>query len=240
MIHLELQQVNPKKLAWYQVWFNAIIQPSIATFEHILADPQAMTGRAYQWLAFSSLIAPIIGFVVSLVVEILMTGQVLSVTIICWSFGLLMRAFIGVPFIEQVDFTFDCLGGLVVALIGISFLGILGVLISSALTQFVARELGGQGTYGQLFYTQAAYTAPLGIVLAAVIPMPYINLLSLPFFYIYTFILNVMALQAVNRFGLGPALVAAFTTTGIIVGLLIGCSIILFFFVLLPFAMVDR
>jgi hypothetical protein len=196
-------------LTWDEVWFSTISQPSITTFERILADPRAMPNRAYRWLIFGSMVAAATGFLLKLVVEMATVGRVSPATLI--------SLFVGVT-------------------VG-PFIGVLGAAFSTALTQWVARGLGGQGSYNQLIYVRAAYSAPLGIIIAALTAVPYVNLLNIPL-YIYVFILELMALRAVNRFGWGSAL-GAVLIPGIVVGLIVGCGIFLFS-LLLAISIVNR
>ncbi len=183
-------------LTWDEVWFSVIGQPSVATFERILADPQATPNRAYRWLVFSSLVGATIGFLLKFIVEMAMTGRVTPTDIVSLFAGVTVGPFLGV---------------LVVAFV-------------TALTQWIARGLGGHGSYGQLIYVRAAYSAPIGIVIAALTAVPYVNLLNIPL-YIYVFILELIALQAINRFGWGSAF-GTLLISGFILSI-VGCGILL-------------
>lgn len=185
---------NFAALTWDEVWLSAISQPEAATFERILADPQATPKRAYRWLIFSSLIAASLGFLLELVVGLATQGIVNPTTLI--------SLFVGVT-------------------VG-PFIGVFAAAFNAALTQWVARGLGGQGTYSELIYVQAAYGAPLGIVIATLAAIPYINLLILPLL-LYAFILDLIALRSVNRFGWETA-IGAKLISGFIVGLVVGCG----------------
>lgn len=182
-------------LSWDEVWFSAISQPSIATFERILGKSQVSAGRAFLWLAVSSLVAAALGFMLRLIVERLTTGQISPQTIIALAAGVTVGPILGV----------------VIAAV------IVGV------TQWVAGLLGGQGNFSRLIYAQAAYGAPLGIVIGALAAIPVLNLLNI-ILYIYAAILNVLAVQAVNRFSTGRAIAAVFIP-GVVFGLLAACGI---------------
>ena len=104
-------------------------------------------------------------------------------------------------------------------------LAVVGLMIGAAITQLVARLLGGLGTYSQLVYAYGAYSAPLSIVSGVVGAIPIVNLcLGVPLL-IYGIVLNVISVNAVNKFGWGKSIVAALIIP-IVFLLVVPCAVI--------------
>ena len=59
-----------EQLSWSEVWITAVIRPSTETYERILQDPQASTGRAYRWVFLGSLI----GYAISILISFIITS----------------------------------------------------------------------------------------------------------------------------------------------------------------------
>jgi len=87
--------------------------------------------------------------------------------------------------------------------------GVIGFFIWSIITQGIARVLEGTGTYAQLVYALAAYTAPLYIINSVLAYIPLLNCLSIVT-GIYAIVLNVIAVKAVHQFSWGRAIAASF------------------------------
>lgn len=95
--------------------------------------------------------------------------------------------------------------------------------IRVGITHAIARSLGGEGQFGQLFYAFAAFEAPLSI-LAGIFSYFQINCLVL-LLGLYGIVLSVTATMAVHRLSAGKAIVASFGLFAV----LIGVSILLIF-----------
>lgn len=111
-------------------------------------------------------------------------------------------------------------------------LSVLSLIINAAVTQFIARLLGGTGTYSQLVYAFAAYTAPITIVSSILgvlgAALPVLGFIFSPLLGIYSLVLNVMAVKAVNQFSWGKAILTSviiFVLVLIIVSVIVGVVI---------------
>jgi hypothetical protein len=172
-------------LNWDEVWSSALLRPSERTYDDIIHDPRATTGRAIVWLVISSLV----GFIISLVIQIVVGGaldQLVQETNTDAGAGTLIIALIcGAPLVVVFS--------------------IIGLAISTGITQFVAGALGGNGTFEKLFYAFAAFTAPLSLVSSLLGSVPLINCLAIPLGF-YAFYLEILAIRTVNQFSWGKAI----------------------------------
>jgi hypothetical protein len=74
------------------------------------------------------------------------------------------------------------------------------------ISHWLAKALGGDGTYDALAFATAAYFAP-SLLLGAIVSMiPYAGVLSIAL-WVYYLLLNVVAVKAVHHFSWGRALV---------------------------------
>jgi hypothetical protein len=169
-----------RSLSLSETWIQALTQPSVATYQGIVQDPQASSKRAYGWLASSAAL----GFLIS------------SISAALW--GSLGSG-------EAPDNASSILCGLPVAVL----LVILGVAIMAGLSNLIARMFGGEGTYSTLLYGIAAYTAPLSLIgsLIGAIPIIGVFLSLLP--GLYGLVLNVIAVKAVHKFEWWKAVVSS-------------------------------
>jgi hypothetical protein len=180
----ETNQPMPISLSWEQVWLQAVLHPSPATFENLLKDPAATPGRAYKWMFFATMVIIVIAgpLLIFLDLDPQLTSLIkqnntpISILIIVWV--------VLIP-----------VGGL---------LSILGLMVEAGLFQWIAGRLGGTGSYARLVYTLAAFEAPLGIVTAVLGIIPYIGGIA-QLLVFYRLLLDVIAIKAVNQFGWGKA-----------------------------------
>ena len=192
-----------KALSWSEVWTSALLRPSLETYERILNDPDASPNRAYLWVFICALIGYLISFFLGLALS------ALGVT----SFADL-GALVGFSAIT-----------LICCLPVAGALAVIGLAIGAAVTQFIAGLLGGEGSYSRLVYAYGAYTAPLSLVSGLVSSIPFVNLcLGIPLL-IYGIVLNVISVNAVNRFGWGRSIVAALIIP-IVIMLIVPCAVI--------------
>lgn len=184
-------------LSWSEVWVSALTQPSVATFEGFVQDPDATSKRAYTWVLVSALISYAISALVSMVrIAGAQGGPDASGTL-----GILIC---GAPIA--------------------ALLSVLGLAISAGITQAIASALGGTGTYSKLAYTFAAYLAPLALISGVLSSIPYLNLLSYPL-AIYGIVLNVIAVKAVHQFSWGKA-IASSVLILVAILVLVACMVI--------------
>ena len=112
-------------------------------------------------------------------------------------------------------------------------LGVIGITISVGLTQFIARVLGGTGSFFKLIYAYAAFTAPLFLITSILQPIPVVGrCLSVPL-GIYSLALYIIATKAVNGFGWGKSILAVIIIP-MAIGLLLVCILSLLLILLVP------
>ena len=175
--------------SWSEVWLRALTQPSVATYEEFVSRPDVSARRAYAWVFVSSLIASglaVLGFSLLGGLSALGAEQGLDLT---GNLGTLILALI-------------CIGPIT------GLFSIIGLVITVGIKQWVARALGGTGSYLELSYAIAAYLAPLSIITGLLGIVPLLNCLNLPL-GIYGFFLNVLAIKSVHRFGWGRAFLSS-------------------------------
>jgi uncharacterized protein YjbI with pentapeptide repeats len=62
-----IQRTESWSYSWSEVWFGALIQPSVKTFEGFAQDPKATSTRAYTWIFTSALVSALILILIQLV-----------------------------------------------------------------------------------------------------------------------------------------------------------------------------
>jgi hypothetical protein len=115
--------------------------------------------------------------------------------------------------------------GLLLALPLPAVLAVLYWVIFSGCTQWMAQRLGGRGTYRQLAYAFAAFSAPLMIGMSLLSLVPHSGLLLIGL-YVCWLGLYVIAVQAVNQFSrarsLGVTVVSFLLLSAALLGLIVG------------------
>jgi hypothetical protein len=196
----------PAPQPFYQIWIKALTKPSEQTFAEIANSPDASPNKAYIWLAISYIVS---FFFIMLLTLVRTSGQYgdLGSSLGSSSIALICGAPIG-------------------AVIGILFFALM-----TAIIQWVAKLFKGTGSYSKLIYAVAAFTAPIMLVsgvLSALSLIPFIGLcfsvISIGL-SIYSLVLWIMAVKAVNQFGWGEA-AGSVLLPGIVIGLLCGCLVI--------------
>ena len=152
---------------WIGTWVDAVLKPSVATYERLARQSSSSRRSAPAWILASALI-----------------GGVLA------SFDPLLA-----PLVR--DQSFDA--GLLLAIPIYALISTLFWVIFAGCAQGMARLLKGTGTYPQIFYASAAFSAPLILIASALASMPWSAILAL-FLYGYWLVLYAVALQAVNQF----------------------------------------
>jgi len=173
-----------RSFSWSETWTKALTQPLEASYEEISNDPNASPRKAYTWIFVSSLI----GYTIFMLMSSLFGTNAIG-TGGGAAFGSLIGFVLcGAP-----------IGGL---------FAVLGIMISSGITQAIASALGGVGTYSKLVYAVAAYTAPIALISFLLNIIPYVNCLSIPL-GVYAIYLNITAVKAVNKFSWGKAIASS-------------------------------
>ena len=189
-------------LPWYQVWSLALTRPRVATFSALAHQPGGKASRAFLWVflaaCFDYLAAT---FVQVLVVPIFHPGD---------------------PAFEGTFLGSSALWVCAFPLYGVVFL--LGFILMAALMQWLARALGGSGTFDQLAFVLGALAAPFSIITAILLPfvaIPYAGLcfsLLVLALSVYILGLQIPAIMGVNRLGWDKASIALILPA-IVVGL---------------------
>ncbi len=197
----------PAPEPFYKVWIKALTKPNEQAYSEIATSPDASPNKAYLWLAISYILT---FFVVMLVVFV--------------STSNLYGGSLG-----------NALGSSLIAVIcGAPIGAVIGVLVYAleiAIIQWVAKLFKGTGTYSQLIYVFAAFTAPLTLISGVISLFSLIPFIGLCFSIvsiglgIYSLVLMVTATKAVNNFGWGEAIGSVFLP-GIVIGLLCGCLVV--------------
>lgn len=193
---------------WYQVWLMAVFSPSESTYQKLVADPKARPGRGYLWVYLTGLIS----LVANLLILTLVPPPAFS------------------TFQDQLPLPVDlqAIGGKV--LIGmlaasplLALFSILGVMLTAAIYQLIARLMIGEGTFRELVYLLCAITAPLSLIsIIFSLPIPYLSLFG-AVVSLYGLLLTLLAVKAINRFGWG----ASCATVAAVPILVILCSCLL-------------
>jgi hypothetical protein len=199
-----------------QTWTKALTKPNEQTFADIAASPNARASTAYLWV--------FIGALVQLFLTALVQNRMVGTYMEQLGFGdtfstqaqgvgsILIGAICGAPIAAAVTTLFFAIGVFIV--------------------QWLAKMFGGTGTSDRLAYAMASIVAPFSIVagvvsLFAAIPIPFVGLcfstiLSLA--GIYIFVLEVMAVKAVNQVSWGAA-IGSLIIPGLVIGLLCACLV---------------
>jgi hypothetical protein len=171
-------------LTWVEVWKLVLTEPTEASFETILADPQASANRAYTWIFITGLI-----------------GGVLNVGAqSIW--GSAFRNLFSAN--NRVNLTPIC--GVICVPVGAA-LAVVFLIISVGLQHLVARAIGGKGIFDDLIYASAAFAAPLSLISSALGMIPLLGCLGI-FLAFYGLGLSVIAVKAVHRLDTGRAILA--------------------------------
>ena len=195
---------SPAPEPFYQTWMKALTRPNEQNYIEIANSPSVNPNKAYLWLFISGTITYFVVFGVQL---ISLTMQD-SITMDAMTVGLALIC--GAP-------------------IGGAF-SVLVFALSVALIQWVAKMFKGQGSYTQLAYTFAAFLAPISLISAGITIFAAIPFIGILFSLvsigvsIYALVLQVLAVKAVNRFGVGEA-IGSILLPGLVIGGFICCLV---------------
>jgi hypothetical protein len=195
-----------------QIWGKALTKPSEQTFAEISSSPNAKASTAYMWVFVASLI------------QIFLTALVQSRLLSSY----MQQAGVDTGFAAR-GFGSVLIGAVCGAPIGAAVTTLLFAL-GVAVVQWIARMFGGTGNTDRLAYSIASVWAPFAIIagiLSLFGAIPFVGLcfsavLSLA--GIYIFVLEVMAVKAVNNISWGAA-AGSVLIPGLVMGLLCACLI---------------
>lgn len=198
-----VMESKPGPAGWLEVWIKAITKPSEQTFIEISESPDAKTQTALIWAAIAGIISGI-AISVSFVLQSFLVGDGSSNDV-----GVIALFVCGFP-------------------IGLAVINLIGLSLSTALFQWVAKLFGGVGSFEKLIYPISAIAVPVSVfsgILSMFSAIPLVGMCLSIFTYAvsaYAAFLNIVAVKAVNRFDWGRAagsvLIPAFT-----IGIFCGC-----------------
>lgn len=195
-----------------QIWGKALTKPSEQTFVELASSPNATATTAYVWVFVGFLIQY---FLISLVQSSLI-GTYMDQAGLGTGFGtrsiasILIFAVCGAPIMAALSTLFFAIGVFIV--------------------QWIAKMFGGRGNSDQLAYAMAAIVAPFSIVagiLSLFAAVPYVGLCFsaiLSIAGIYIFVLEAMAVKAVNQISWGAA-IGSLLIPGLVIGFVCACLI---------------
>jgi hypothetical protein len=175
---MNLDQAQPR--AWYEVWRQALIRPSVAGYRQIVSIPGATALRGFLWTAVSMAVAYAIGALLLAVLSLILLRIGVDDTQI-----VLLRILDGL--FPAVIWT----------ILPVELFAMVSLAVSTLIAHYAARAFGGTGTYDQLVYATAAYAAPLSLISVVLIAVPVLGLVLLLGLSFYAMALNAMVLKAV-------------------------------------------
>ena len=158
----------------------AVTQPSVATYERIINDPDATPSRARKWLFFTSLITIPVTLVIVATLDPRRFGR------------------LGISSLTPI---------LLILTPVLAGLSVLGGMLSALFLHWGAKLVGGDGEYDKIFFATVAISCAVAIPSVILQGIPALSLLSL-LLSIYTLILEVIAIRAVYRLGVGASCLA--------------------------------
>lgn len=221
--NVPVPESKPGPAGWVQSWIMAVTKPNENTFVLLTEHPGATSRTAFIWIFLAGVVSSITSTIVrAIYAAIGSTPQLPSIP--------------GLESLQQFNqFNQGGSGSVGVSLLtGICLSPLGGLLavvffaIGVAIVQWIAKLFGGVGTFDKLAYAFAAIAFPFSIfsaVMTLLGAIPYVNyctgILSFAL-WIYSIVLQVMAVKTVNRFGYGQAAGSVFIP-GCLVFLLCAC-----------------
>ena len=176
---------------WISVWRDALTKPSDQTFAAIAQSPNAKLTTALLWVFLGSLVNALFGSLIQ---------------------GPVMRQMMQNSGFEALPRT--AASGIAGVICGAPIAAVISVVIFVVVVgvvQLIAKMFGGRGTFDQLAYAIAAIATPVALInslFTLLFAVPYVmycgGLLSFLLF-IYSVVLQIMAVKGVNQFGWGQA-----------------------------------
>lgn len=202
--------------SFFQTWITALTKPNEQTYAMLASSPAANANKAYLWV----FVAALVNFFFAMLVQGVVMQNMLQ------QFGENASSISGLMG-----------GGIIAALCGAPISAAFSVLffaITVAITQWIAKMFGGQGTYNQLAYAFGAILAPYMLVSSVLTLLSAIPFVGFCFAGIaaiagiYILALEIMAVKGVNQIGWGaaigslliPVLAIVFVCACLVVGVL--------------------
>ena len=201
-----------KSYAFYYVWMTALAPVDVVSSESVFSDPEAGSGRAFEWVAYAGIISGLI-FPFTL-----MNNPQFAELKNMPEFGRLFGSMNTTTLTIVLAFAMAVLTPI---------FSVIGLAISAGIQNLLALLFGGNGDYSRTVYALAAYLAPMTILISLLGMIPLVGQCLTSLLGFYNIVLNVRALQASHSLSVWQALGVMFAP-GIII-FVFGCLI---FFVL--------
>jgi transcriptional regulator with XRE-family HTH domain len=185
---------------WHEIWWTALVRPSEETYAALAEDPHATTRRAYGWMVVSGLLSGVIFAASSGIPADQITSQ-----------GALVESDALFRVVVMVA------GPYLIAPILWTLTALLWLAFTAWLVQRIAGGLGGTGTYSKLVFLLAAFRAPLEPLQALSTIQDCLFVLGLGV-SLYSLVLTMIAVKAVNRLSWERAWVASSPVLAIVLG----------------------
>jgi hypothetical protein len=190
------QLISPHRSpSWLQTWLIAVVRPSLEVYKLIAANPKASLWRGILWVFLASLVGMLIGLPLT---------RLLSQP---------HGARMAVEF-QSILINFDLF---IIAAPLAALFQTLFVFTASSMIHWFAHLSGGQGSYKRLVYTQAAFSAPLWLIVDILLAVPLVGTWIFILQAIYFTFLSVIAVKAVHGLGTGKAITAVLATMALTV-----------------------
>jgi hypothetical protein len=193
--------------SFINAWTTVLFSFDIASYVDVLDDPEASSGRAFEWIAYAGIVN---GLLFPLL--LLLSPQMMMLK----STPEFSQAFGNIG----TNVFMLLLLALVMMIIS-PLLSMLGLAIGAGIYNFLAGFFGGNGDYGRTAYALAAYMAPIGILNSILMIIPLAGSCLTSLLGLYGLVLAVRALCAAHSLSIGKALGVIFVP--IIIMMIFGC-----------------
>lgn len=180
-----------KSYTFYEAWAAVLLMKGGNSYEDILDDPEAGTGRAFEWVAYASIIS----------------GLFFPFTLMANPQFAELKA---MPEFNRFFGSFESVTLTVILSLAMAVLSplfsVIGLAISAWFQNLIAAFMGGHGDFGRTIYALSAYLAPLTILVAVIGIVPIVGQCFTSVVGIYSLVLNIRALQAAHSLTTGKAI----------------------------------
>jgi len=199
--------------SFFQTWITALTKPNEQTYATLASSPTANANKAYLWI----FVAALVNFFFAMLVQGAVMQNMLQ------QFG---------EDASSISGLFG--GGFIAALCGAPVSAAFSVLffaLGVAITQWIAKMFGGQGTYNQLAYAFGAILAPYMLVsslLTLLSAIPFVGFCFAGIAVIagiYILVLEIMAVKGVNQISWGGA-IGSLLIPVLVIGFVCACLVI--------------
>jgi hypothetical protein len=198
-VNVDLDERPGRPLPWYEVWWIAVTQATLAGYTTLLRDPLLSVWRAYWWTFLSSL-------VLYMIMSAIGTSDP--------EWGSVLKTILDVR-----DPSTLLMARVVIVILGSvvgAVLSIFGLMLNALFYNLLAKAFGGVGTFSRTVYLKAAYNAPLSI-LSLVYYIPCVGPIAAILLGFYILRLDILSIQAAHRLNGGRSTIVVLLPTVVIV-----------------------